>query len=447
MNIKTLFLFICYSCFSSVTTLYAQVVINGNSGFNHDVNNCINSLSIPRDFTYNREPLLALYDDETNIGKLFVYDENINLIKTIDFNKNYTFDYELTYQEEQRDVSSVNISNKYETDLNKTYKEFISMNNAANVYFTITEETNGDSLLLLDIDNSVSYNPSSFYFNYDYFGKKYPRRVWRCKSGKMYQYDLNYTIAYTDWTITGTRSYNNKYDLNFIRLCNINLNYGNECHDHYFIASQTLFNEDEEFEYIIPKCTLSTEGIPTNYSFVGSSEEYIVETHRSVLVSDKACIALKGFQVVSANGDIIKDLDFDMELHSSILDRPLVNVVTIGTKTYLAFSGYVENKPSTFFYLVDKETSDIKEVKSTIGQLFVNPNIVDKESSIKIYTDENTADSEIIVASATGGQLKRIKIPAGQKVTNISLNGASGVYNLVQIQNGYIKSRQKVILK
>lgn len=409
------------------------------------------SLSIPKEFTFNNVPLLTMHDGSDE--NLLVYDENIELIKTINIRQEKTFDYQLTFQDEEREVISVDIASEYEQDLYTTYEVWLNQIMLTDPTLTessihISIEENGDSLIIMDFTDNSFYSVSYYYFNYDYFGKQYPRRYWRCKNGQMYMYNVGYNVTYSDWHVTGTRTEYRQETLRRIRLCNINLNYGDGRANYYFEASQTLFNKDEEFEYIIPKYAISATEGTSGYSAESGSTVYgeeIIETKRTTCISEKTKLALIGFQIVSADGTILNDLTFGNEV-SAEPDR--VYIVTIGEKTYIAIDASIDNNYCTLFYLIDKETTDIKKVNVAPARLCVSPTIVDRNTTINIkFGDGNATGSEIKVISTTGTQVRQSIVPAGQRETQITLNGASGVYNVVQIQNNKVKATQKIILK
>ena len=66
------------------------------------------SLAIPSDFCYNKKPMLQLSKNENySDEKMFIYDENLNMVKTINTGQSKSFDYQLTYQDEVRDITEV----------------------------------------------------------------------------------------------------------------------------------------------------------------------------------------------------------------------------------------------------------------------------------------------------------------------------------------------------
>ena len=411
-----------------------------------------NALSIPKEFTYNNVPLLTMYDDTEN-RNLLVYDEEINLVKTINIRQEKTFDYQLSYQDEEREVTAVNAT-ETEQKLNITYAQWLIQQKNYDPSFseaklTITKETNGDSLIIADLSNS--YVPiEQLYFNYNYFGKQYPKRYWRSKGGQMYLYNATYTVEYGDWHATGTRTENKQETLRRIQLCNINLNYGDGRANYYFEASQTLFNNDEEFEYIIPKYELvanESNGQPSNEPVVEPVYgEETIETHRSTVISEKSQLVLVGFQVVTAGGKVISDLLFD-DFNVSI--RPYyAYVITIGEKTYLAFDGNKNGKSCTVFYSIDRSgTNQIKKVKAAPARMMVAPTIASQSEQITVALGENCNAHEIVVTNTSGQIVKRIPVASGQKTVSFPAQGLSRGLNVINASGNETPNSSKIIVK
>lgn len=412
------------------------------------------ALSIPKEFCYNNAPMLQMYDKDYD-GSLLIYDENLNLKETLKINGDKTFDYQITYQDEVRDVESVTLNQEYEDCLNQSYDQFIQQAQIMDPSFvesklTITEEANGDKLIVYDYTSGAMYGTiTDYYFGYDAFGTKYPRIYFRCKNDVMYRYRATYSVTYSDWRVAGTRTVDQQYTYRRLYLCNINLNQGDGRANYYFEASQTLFNNDESFEYLVPKLVLSSQGdgVPQSITPVVVGGDDPIETTRSTVISEKSKVAMVGFQIVSSDGTVIRDLDFDSGFVSSSTPN-YIYVVTIGNKTYLAFSGYKDGNSCTIFYQIDRQTSEIRRVSEARGSFMVSPTIVDKSTPVYIkFDDENKNGSDIFVYSASGNQMQQQSVPAGETGTQLTLNRNSGMYIVARKQPGKPVQTQKVIVK
>ncbi len=411
-----------------------------------------NSMVIPKEYAYNNKPLLT-FTDKKNSNHIMVYDENIELIKSFDIDNDKEFNYTLTYQKESRDVK-VAEADRSTSDVHKSFSEWLEQEKYKDVLLEqaliIKKQENGDSIICFDYSkSSYSYTSNSeMYFGYNYFGMKYPKFYYLASNGLMYQCRVSYTATYSEWKPTGETeevSYSKKQP--HISLYNLNLDNGggtNGTNGTYFEISQTLFNQDEDYEYLIPKYALvnsdgSSSDITADYS---TTYEDIVIT-RSTITSDKSLLAMVGFQVVSSSGNIVKEINFDDGFYIVNTNRGFA-LLTIGGNRYIT----VSNGEETLFYKVDNQSTDIMKVKSTQGSMFLETTVTGQNSTINVTLgDANEKGSDIMVTSASGMKINSVNVPAGQTDTQMSINAPSGMYCVSRIQNGKVKDSKKVMVK
>ena len=444
---RKLLLFLCFLAFATATDAQMVVTSRMELGSPYDY-----ALSIPKEFSFDGKPLITMYDnsDEKN---LLIYDENLNLVKQVDMTKSFSFDYSLTYQDEVRHVTNVKEMDKTQESLNMNFQRWLRIQlnvdpNLSPEAISVQLQENGDSIITYK-SNNPSYK--YLYFAYSTFGVKYPKLYWLASKGNMYECKTNYEVEYSDWQVTNTYTQNKQERLDRIRLCNINLNYGDGRANNYFIASQTLFNDDENFEYIIPKYKLSKNsnvgGYPSDIH-TGQENESI-DTVQTTCISEESDLYLSGFQVVSSEGNVIKNIDFEAGEGVSRIDLDYAFVITIGSNTYLAFDGYDSNdKRATLFYKINRTTSDIKKVKVASNSMLVSSTAQEHNAIVNInFTDENNGGSNIVVTSTNGVKVKQLAVPSNQKSVQFSFVGNAGVYCISRVQKGKISEVKKVLIK
>ena len=328
------------------------------------------ALSVPKEFSYGSVPYLVLVDnnDQNNIQ---VYDENLDVVKTIAMKESMPFNYQLTCQAETREVTAVNETYKNSYCSYESYEAFIQRESLVDPYFNescliIKDFGDGTRKITVDYTNSGYTTNRQMYFAYDYFGMQYPKVYFIENSEGLTGYRVEYAVEYSEWQATGTTVNDYSADQDRIRLCNINLNNGDGRANSYFEVSQTLFNSDEGFEYILPKYKLSANGnVGGSYVINGGGDTEQITTQRSVVISEQKELALAGFQVLSEDGNVVSDITFDGDFEGSI-DLDCAFVITIGNTTYLAFDGYSNGQSSTIFYKIDRSTSSIQKVKTEL---------------------------------------------------------------------------------
>lgn len=409
-----------------------------------------NAMIVPKELSYNGKPLLTFRNRE-NPNQVIIYDENIDLVKSFEIDDDNLFNYTLKYQTEEREVTKVTEKNKSQKDLRTSFQDWFSNNQRIDPTFTmetlyVTKLENGDSIISVDYSKFRSYTSNEqMYFGYSYFGMKYPKIYWLCSKGNMSECRTGYSVTYSDWKPTGTTTENFSERLPHIYLYNLNLDNGDGTNGTYFDVSQTLFNQDEDFEYIIPKLALVEESGEDGPSIITPSDEEAIETTRTSVVSEKSQVAAVGFQVVSSNGKILTDLNFDNGFSFNYqYYSTRIALITIGGNKYLTFS----NGNSTIFYKIDPQTSSVKKVKETPASMFIQPTIVSKDATINVTLgDDNDTGSDIVVISSAGSKVSSATIPAGQKQTQFSANMPAGVYCISRLQNGKAYETKKIIVK
>ena len=410
------------------------------------------ALSIPKEFSYTGVPYLMMYDSQDrNILK--VYDDNLDEVKKITMKEDIPFRYQLTYQDEVRDVISVEEVQKVQFVEYASYVEFVEKEKMINPNFSESE------LVIVELGGGVrriSYNYSEckdcygsnydFYFGYATLDKKYPKVYFIDGGQEVKGYRAEYEAQYSAWRSEGTRVVDCERSQKRIRLCNINLNQGDGEAERYFELSQTLFNKDAAYEYIMPKYKLGTStGLP-NGSLPENYGEVI--TSRSYIISEQNEVVLEGFQIVSESGDIVSDITFGDGFECNSGDLESAYVITMGAKTYLAFDGYCNGEYATIFYKIDNTLNALQKVKIAPSSMKVSPTILKRGATIHVnFVDGNQQGSDIVISSVSGVTMQRVKIPAGQSSVQIPTQSFSGMYCIGRYVNGGNKETKKIIVK
>lgn len=432
----------------------AQTVTTGRFDFGYPDKA---ALSIPKEFSSDDSPRLVLHSNSGDECSLQIYDENIELVKTVNITNDKTFNYKLVYQDEVRDVTAVNEINRDSYCRFKSYDDFLqnekyldpSFNESQ---FIITEMENGDKKISVDYSDSQYSDNQSMYFAYDYFGMKYPKVyfVLSKSNNEVVGYRTCYSVAYSEWRAAGTHTEDCRAAQRCIRLCNVNLNQGDGAADTFFEVSQTLFNSDERYEYVVPKYKLVANGNVQGDSGLNFNDGEKIVTTRTTVISEDKELSLAGFQVVADNGAVIADLDFDTDDYYGSISTSYAYVITIGSSTYLAFNSSDSDHPqgSTIFFRINRRSGSIEKVKTLPAAMSVLPTVINQGSAIEIaFPDGNEHGSEIVVTSASGMRVCSRQVSAMQHSASIKLSAPSGIYFVSRMQNGIASDTKKIVLR
>jgi hypothetical protein len=411
---------------------------------------------IPAQFTINNVPILHIeqgddyeYDEEEYTIALYNDDiEKIAEVRPI----SHSFDYTLTYQTQTREVKEVIKEEIYREEMRRL-EEWYTLKDFINDYFwggADVEVVDGDTIILpretRNIETRGIYDHA--YFGYEYFGTKYPFEYYLCKDNVIYRIRAEYFATYTDWSPASERTENESCELPVLSI--YYHDFDAQAESNRFTLSQTLFNSDDKFEYIIPKMVLTD--ISNYITSVPSMGNSLVLT-KSELVSDYAYPTCKGLQVVSSDGTILHDINFTdgFYMENGEYDGFDIYGITIGGKDYLIVKGYMESEDDdeednscALFYRINRETSSLQEVKSLPVKMRVKP----QASTINVQLSANTSEaSEIIMTNASGATVARKYIPAGECTATFKTSLPKGVYNITRFQNGKNIENGKVMMK
>lgn len=204
------------------------------------------------------------------------------------------------------------------------------------------------------------------------------------------------------------------YNFNLVKTLKIQGNQGNIKDLEYenfdtpiptqFISfTQTLFNDDEKFEYIIEDyqnpAVLCSEDGTILYTFPSNTQiDYLIKT-----INGKNYIVLKQFIGEAFESDIVYS-----------------------------------------YYLIDKQTTSIKKVAEMKGS-FINI----ANGSVKItLQNESNGNSEVAITTTKGQLAKLVEIPNGVKSIDIETAGMQcGIYNFTIIEKGEIIETGKIAVR
>lgn len=182
----------------------------------------------------------------------------------------------------------------------------------------------------------------------------------------------------------------------------------------YLMLTQTLFNDDSKFEYLLP-----------------------LENN-------------EGVRVVNEDGTELGCIQFHSDFKLNMLQSltwSQVKTFDLGTKKYLAFIVNKEGDDSWTYlvYSIDDISTGAKLVAMTKGPR-VSPTIANRSEMITVELEgENSQGREVSVVNAAGQTVMKTMIPAGQKSTQINASTLSQGLNVLNVKGE--QGATKIIIK
>ena len=419
--------------------------------------NCSTLCFTPNQYSASGDAVMHIMQDDA-VG---VYDNEISLVKNIDIPV-LKFGY-LSSSRRTRTVEQVvrtavvrgelltEIYTAYATKDGKdfaqlTYNEQrrVILDYETSIYNADIETREEDDCTLFFVREG---NYSSF-FNYHTYGFAYPKvGILLDKNGRVYRFNAKYSYKYSAWsdyeighdTIVGEK--------NVLSCVSINTQ-GDMSGSRYYITS-TLFNDDEELEYIRPSYTLVDAPV---YDIVGGDEESDLPVLSEGEYFNKE-LAIKGLEIVSESGTIIGSIDFGTH-YSNIGIFTLIGgsviymgydiqMLQLGGNRYLSFDTYADEMGSIaiykHFYKIDAETNSIEAVNAPvrIKVLQTTPRGVEVECDLG-------SDADVELFTPSGQRCAVEKMNAGKCVIDVD---HSGTYLVGVRKKGVLLGSKKIMVK
>jgi len=296
---------------------------------------------MPKQFVYGGESFILVQSGESE-NTIDVYNDEIEKVRS----------FQVQYP--SRTSGSKSLSRKLEVkEVSRDSTQQWNLNNDNDSIFTWEEAldyadrddySNQQSGYILWPDSRYDY-----YQNYhDEIELLYPTSYYRWipESGYLYRYYISYKGSYTgEWeTKSDTKSvYNEHFNL---WLHDYD---GNSYTDDDFIFTQTLFNTDEKYEYLVPVFGETQEEVSSEYD-QDHDGEVDERTYNYVT-------PVQGFKVVSEDGTVLQSIETEMS------SSAYFGIMKINGKVYL-YCADKNNRHDCVFYQIDPVSTSIKKVNN-----------------------------------------------------------------------------------
>lgn len=204
--------------------------------------------------------------------------------------------------------------------------------------------------------------------------------------------------------------------------------------------SQTLFNDDEKYEAIVP--------------VYGGEVIYQEGNDRRIYKN----YVVTSFKIVGETGETLHTLNAGENMFFASGEGKGIQIIRIDDKFYcvVPVGDFVVDNPewqhgdSYRWYEICKATNSINFVRQTRAAMNIAPTIADRDAQITITLNEESGNvaRELIVTGVNGQLVERRDIPAGESSVQIPASMLrSGMYNFTLQKKGQVVDNGKVIVK
>ena len=201
--------------------------------------------------------------------------------------------------------------------------------------------------------------------------------------------------AFVDGKYTGAWEVKEEInDKGFSGVFNLHLNdFDQSCDDFRNIfLTQTLFNTDDKYEYLLPIIS------PNN----GGQEEDRDRDGQVDLKFTWTDAVVTGFKVVSETGNVLQTINFENGFHTTdTYSTTDVDLLRINGKLYLCIDGYIDDSDAVLLYSIESTTNGVRmmtmEKVSSTRRYNLNGRLTNGEKGINIIRMSDGTTKKVLV--------------------------------------------------
>ena len=304
-----------------------------------------------------------------------------------------------------------------------------------------------DSIAVKD-DGSTYFYTNAYYQSY-FYGKQYPMLYFVWKGESLEAHGLKYKQTYTgEWKqeLKEDSYYEENewlWDVQMFPFC-VGEIIG-EVDDWGINATQTLFNNDEKWEFLRP---IYTEVISNTRESDRDDDGEI--DYKEITYRDR----LKAYEIVSEDGNVLSSF---LVPEGDYYDPRLIlwdgeTYFGICVEKKIEEDDYTEDylyEEYMVIYSIDKNASSVKKIASTPA-MRVSPALAERNSTVNVTLDAETVKNggELIITDSNGRTVGRSHVEAGQTSVPVTTDRmGSGVYNITLTEKGQKVENARIIVK
>ena len=408
---------------------------------------------VPGKFTYSQSPLIIVLSEPESAegaqpnGKLTIMDSQTNVVKTLDI----PFENRCSTTHTERAVvkpTGAEKANSYENASGEisedvTIRSSIDFANYMNNYSYLQTRSDAFVPYFVPGENGViaccRSNESYFYLP-TFLGLTYPTEYFVLRGNSIFKINVSYKPLYDEadavWTNMGDEQ---DWGGNFKPLSFEFASFGTGTEGNYLdvdiCATQTLFNDDEAWEYLVP---VQEENSTIDYISVEEVTTEGVVLYRSVSKGMKTT----AINVVSENGTVLASIPFSGELSKDYLQVLLLE----GTIFFqLGFYGNNSSEYYDYLYRYDKQGGDLDKVAAVRRS---NRFATLDGDRLDVNLEDADANGNLLLTNSLGKVLHSEKVQRGKGSASINTSSLpEGIYNVTLMQRGKVRKNHKMLIK
>lgn len=198
-------------------------------------------------------------------------------------------------------------------------------------------------------------------------------------------------------------------------------------------ATQTFFNDDEAWEYLVP---VQEENSTIQYVRVDEVTTEGIVVYRAVLKGMKTT----AINVVSENGTVLASIPC-----GGGLSRDYLQVLLLEGTIFFQLGLYGNSEYYDCLYRYDKDGGDLDKVAAVRRS---NRFATLDGDRLDVNLEDADANGNLLLTNSLGKVLHSEKVQRGKGSASINTSSLpEGIYNITLMQRGKVRKNQKMLIK
>lgn len=385
--------------------------------------------------TSGKAKVLSLENSEDGTCSIKIYDENLNEVLSKSFNLgSYT---QKSWAETAKVIPTGAKLSSFKPNVSlhpadeaidlTSVKTAAGLAEALNRYAELSTGFGDYYIGFTDIEGYICcrYNSAYCYLE-EWFGKQYPTNYVRLREGHIYEVtNVGYEALYNADTATWEQTEELSEDSYNIYLSDFDYkDFDEKEYVENIYASQTLFNDNDTWEFVVPVFTPETTySKPWQYGYDADG----IILRRNASIGSK----LSGYKVVDENGTDIPGLSF----------KAFYEAWRMNGKAYITGKNLGDTRYLTVLYTLDDAGNAVEAIKTAGARRMTR--VIGNTIDVNTYDESGN----VLLTDMTGNTIGQQSTDGGTAVRFSTDNLPIGIYNVALQRNGRTIATEKVLVK
>ncbi len=418
-------------CVGAVVAMMAVATAQDTNNITLPVSDGYGLMITPEEFLEQGASVLNFVSD----GKITLYNADLTLNTEFDCQWTETYLSSINYAREVVNVKRTSLTVSDQPI--QTYDQSLTRDEMIASF--IEEQGRYGALVTyyVDGDDVFFVNHDSFMETPMYYGDRTPLTGVLLRGHSIYRFVARYQAEYTDWVESG-RNYG---ELEYKAVPVFKTGAPTA-----FVASQTLFDTDSEFEYVVPlygHC--ETDGNPSQMN--PDSADMPVTT-KTEYTDENSCIT--GYRIMSSTGREKQTIRFSTDYYIDRYDQPSLYVLDLSGLRYVVTEcrkagEYNDSRYYDFYRMAG--SAGLQKVNHEPMKMCISPTVLRPGQSMSVALPDTGRQYDVMVNSVSGQRMSMRRVTGTGDAVQVSAPAQTGMHVVTVSDGNALVGSEKIIVK